>query len=592
MLSGGRPTGRHHSLLAVVEWSVELLTPAQRDLFVGMTYFAGDVELAAIAATSGTDELVAGTVADLVDRSLVNRHDGDPDTYGMFEFLRAYGRGQLTDERSGALAERHAAWAVALAEELLAAELTPDQGRARRRFDVQLADLRRAHAWLRANERTEDLVRLTITFAHHAYHRLLVDLVALVDDTLSFVAGIDDPDRVRLLGIAANFGWQRGDLALAERRSVEALTLGEALGDEPATAAAHEALGTVLLMRGDLAGASDEYELARRFAAARRDHYTEALALTDLGLGASYAGDDTTAADYSRALDGLAVSLGAPSIAGWAAYLHGERCAERDPAAAMVHLTAAVTLAEQVDDRFLAGVATHTQMTTAARAEDAGDAVSSFAALLDQWNGSGAWTQLWLTMRALIEALSRNGHHREAAVLLGAHATSRRAPPVFGADAARLDGVVIEARRALGDAFDAAWAHGAALDDDAAIALAIEVTHAPGRGLRRLADQPTAERNDSRTTPPARRPSSALRPIASSVAASGSKMCTSTPAARSRRHSRRSRAPWARRIAWSVERRNARGRADIGDSTTTVSTSVPRSTSALVGECTPPSMYV
>jgi len=39
--------------------------------------------------------------------------------------------------------------------------------------------------------------------------------------------------------------------------------------------------------------------------------------------------------------------------------------------------------------------------------------------------------------------------------------------------------VVIEARRALGDAFDAAWAYGAALDDDAAIALAIEVTHAP-----------------------------------------------------------------------------------------------------------------
>ena len=61
--------------------------------------------------------------------------------------------------------------------------------------------------------------------------------------------------------------------------------------------------------------------------------------------------------------------------------------------------------------------------------------MSSFAALLDQWNGSGAWTQLWLTMLALIEALSRDGDHREAAVLLGAHATSRRSPTVFGADA-------------------------------------------------------------------------------------------------------------------------------------------------------------
>jgi len=98
----------------------------------------------------------------------------------------------------------------------------------------------------------------------------------------------------------------------------------------------------------------------------------------------------------------LAAARGAPSIRGWAAYLHGERLAERDPAAAMRHLTDAVAAAEEVDDRFLAGVARHTLMTTAARMDEAGHAVSSFAGLLDQWNASGAWTQVWLTMRALI----------------------------------------------------------------------------------------------------------------------------------------------------------------------------------------------
>jgi len=289
---------------------------------------------------------------------------------------------------------------------------------------------------------------------------------------------VNDPLRVRLLGLAANFGWQRGDLALAERYGEEALDIGDSLGVTSSTAAAHGALGTVLMMRGDLDGASSKCERARCLAAADGDHYTEAWALLDLGLSASYAGDDTAAARYGDALDALSAVVGAPSIRGWAAYLHGERLSERDPTAATRHLTDAYAAAEEVDDRFLAGVARHTLMTTAARLDEAGHAVTSFAGLLDQWNGSGAWTQLWLTMRALIEALSRDGRHREAAVLLGAHATSRSAPAVFGADARRLDAVVAAARQNLGDEFEAVWSEGVALDDQRAITLAIDLTGA------------------------------------------------------------------------------------------------------------------
>ncbi len=486
VLSGGHGAGRHGSLLEVVEWSVRLLTEAQRELFIDMAAFAGPVELPAVAAISTREGSVAGTLADLVDRSLVTMHDDDPATYGMFEFLRAYGRGHLTsDGRAAELAERHAHWAVRLAEALFAADTTPEQGAARRRFDIHLPDLRAAHAWLRANGHTDDLIRLTIVLAHHAYHRLLVDLVGLVGDTIDEVANVNDPLRVRLLGLAANFGWQRGDLALAERYGQEALDLADASGATSATGAAHGALGTVLMMRGDRDGASTRCALARRVAAADGDHYTETLALIDLGLSATYAGDDTAAARHGDALDALAAACGAPSLRGWAAYLHGERLADRDPTAAMRHLTDAVAAAEVVDDRFLAGVARHTLMTTAARMDEAGHAVSSFAGLLDQWNTSGAWTQLWFTMRALIEALSRAGRHREAAVLLGAHATTGSAPAVFGPDARRLDAAIAAARQHLGDEFDALWSEGVALDDQRAIALAIDLTHPPAASPKR-----------------------------------------------------------------------------------------------------------
>ena len=52
VLSGGRRSGRHGSLLDVVEWSVRLLTDAQRELFVDMAAFVAPVELAAVAAIS------------------------------------------------------------------------------------------------------------------------------------------------------------------------------------------------------------------------------------------------------------------------------------------------------------------------------------------------------------------------------------------------------------------------------------------------------------------------------------------------------------------------------------------------------------
>ena len=353
------------------------------------------------------------------------------------------------------------------------------QQAARRRFDAHLPDLRAAHAWLRDNERTDELIRLTLVLAHHAYYRLLVDLVGLVGETMHGRSPTwTIPCGSACSGSSPTSAGSAATWRLPSNAARRRWTSPTRSGAAGSTAAAHGALGTVLMMRGDLAGATTECTLARRLAAAEGDRYTEALALNDLGLSASYAGADAVADRYGDALDALAATSGAPSLRGWAAYMRGERLAERDPTSATRHLTDAVAAAEEVDERFLAGVARHTMMTTAARMDEAGRAVTSFAGLLDQWNGSGAWTQLWLTMRALIEALSRDGRHHEAAVLLGAHATSRSAPDLFGADARRLDAAVAAARRHLGAGFDAVWSEGVALDDERAITLAIELTRA------------------------------------------------------------------------------------------------------------------
>jgi predicted ATPase/DNA-binding SARP family transcriptional activator len=494
-LGRGRRTAapRHRSLRDVVQWSYGLLDDAQRALFVKLSVFAGAVEPAAVAAVCGD----AGALPDLVDRSLVVRRDGDPVTFGMLETLRAFGRAQAaTDPATAALRARHAAWAVDLALDVAAARCRPDEAAAVRRFDAHLPDLRRAHAHLCAAGPVPDLLRLGLVFAELGYQRARVDLVRMADEALLAVGcdpagggrdgGADDtgtaahPLVPRLLGLTATPAWQRGDLDGAERRARRALALAERLGDPLAARDAVEALSNVDLFRGDLAAARAGATRVVELSVAAGDRPLELVARTDLVFMAAYAGDAAGAVDYERAARRLAAEMGSPVARGWAAYAAGERRAEAGDPAAAGFLEEAVRLAEEADAAFLAGVARHTLLTTAARTDDPADALSRFGPLLDTWHALGAWTQLWIAVRALVEALSRRGQHRDVAVLLGALRASPRASPEYGADSGRVRSVERLARSALGDEFDALLAEGAALGDGGAVALARRLTRAPG----------------------------------------------------------------------------------------------------------------
>ncbi len=260
-----------------------------------------------------------------------------------------------------------------------------------------------------ATEAWEDALRLTIVLAHHAHHRLRIDLTQLVEHTISVVPADAHPAlQARVLGISASCGWQRGDFAMAMARSRSAIAIAERVDDAACAREAHGALGTTAMLSGDLPTARQALATAYELATAVGDAYPAALALLDLGLAATYGGDDAAAADYERRLHLHAAGTGAPSLLACAHYLSGERRAEREPDAAAEHLSKAVELADSVDDRFLAGVARHTLLTSTKRHHDPNADLSGFGALIDHWHAVGTWTQLWLALRALIEALSQS----------------------------------------------------------------------------------------------------------------------------------------------------------------------------------------
>ena len=264
---------------------------------------------------------------------------------------------------------------------------------------------------------------------------------------------------------------------MAMARSRSAIAIAERVDDAACAREAHRGAGTTAMLSGDLPMARLALATAYDLATAAGDAYPAALALLDLGLAATYGGDDPAAADYERRLHLHAAGTGAPSLLACAHYLSGERHADREPDAAAEHLSKAVELADSVDDRFLAGVARHTLLTSTKRHHDPNADLSGFGALIDHWHAVGTWTQLWLALHTLIEALSRHERHREVALLLGAHASSTTAPR---ASAWMLNGwgstTEEVAHAQLGDSFDSLSAEGGRGGDELAVALGRRLT--------------------------------------------------------------------------------------------------------------------
>jgi len=472
----------------VVEWSVGLLDEGQRRLFEEMSVFAGPVERGSIEQVCDR----ADALPDLVDRSLVRRYPGEPARFGMLETLRAFGRSRMAADPTGtALRVRHARWALHLAEEITQVRQGPGEADAVRRFDTHVVDLRRAYSWRCASGPADDMLRLSRLFGELGYLRGRIDLTRMVEEALT-VAGIlgtgaaplpgsAHPLAPRLLGLLATAHWQHGDLDAAERHARHAIDLAAASGDPNRAAAGHEALANIMSFRGDLVAAMEHSGRSRDLARAGGDPEIELLALVDLGLDCIYAGDDAGAARHESATAALATELGSPTTLAWLSYVRGERRAELGDPEAAEHLASAVRAAEQVDSAFVAGIASHTLLTSSARrSTDPAAALGAFGPLIDHWHSCGALTQLWIAMRALAATLSRLGRHRDVAVLLGAAWASPLAPRPFGADEVREQEMAQAAREALGIEFEALLAQGARLGDVAAVGLARRLTRSAG----------------------------------------------------------------------------------------------------------------
>jgi predicted ATPase/DNA-binding CsgD family transcriptional regulator len=244
LLTGGSRAAlpRQQTLRAMVDWSWELLTGAERVVVAALSVFAGGFGLAAAEAVAAGRDVPAGEVVGhlgaLVDKGLVQFGDtaAGLGRYRLLETVRQYAAMRLDAQGPAADGARaaHRDFYLALAEAADPQLVGPDQAGWLERLDAELGNLRAAIAFSLTQSDPEPGLRLAGSLRTywrargHAAEgadalRTLLDMPVAQKATLP---------RARALAVAANLLQQMGSYAIAGEYCQEALAIARAVGDE------------------------------------------------------------------------------------------------------------------------------------------------------------------------------------------------------------------------------------------------------------------------------------------------------------------------------------------------------------------------
>ncbi|TDD59721.1 tetratricopeptide repeat protein [Kribbella antibiotica] len=346
ILAGGDRTAspRQQSMRGAIEWSHDLLTAAERDVFAQLSVFVGGWSLGA-AAVVMSGESAPGPVARaealdltgrLVDKSLirVTRHGGVA-RYDMLAVIREFAADRLqTTSSVDEAVRRHAHFYVGLAEQAERELRGANQEEWLERLQSELDNLRSAMAWALQTRSASEALRLSGALWRFCYLRghyaeggqwleRSLALLPTTDDPspalakanlgagmLAFLQCEYDVATTRLVTALAQYkelddaagtalvlqrlggvARERGDYRAAEDLHCQSYDLFEKVGDQSGMSWAHNQLGFVAWLRGDLDIAARRCTKARDSFRRLGDGEGVAWSLISLGAIAQYKGE-------------------------------------------------------------------------------------------------------------------------------------------------------------------------------------------------------------------------------------------------------------------------------------------------------------
>jgi predicted ATPase len=248
LLSGSRRDRpeRQRTLRATIEWSYELCSADEQQLFARLAVFSGGFVLDAAETVCEAD---LDMLASLLDKSLLRR---EGDRFSMLETIREYAEERL--EQSGEadeLRRRHAEYFIALAEASEDERQGPGQAAVWQRFRAEWDNVRAALGWALASGETEVGLRLA-----GALGMVWLDQNVAVEGErwfralLESAASVDDEVRARALMIGSTVAGVRSNFEQAALWGEESLTHFRATGSELGIAWGLTTMAVLALERG------------------------------------------------------------------------------------------------------------------------------------------------------------------------------------------------------------------------------------------------------------------------------------------------------------------------------------------------------
>ncbi|NCO32353.1 MAG: adenylate/guanylate cyclase domain-containing protein [Armatimonadetes bacterium] len=283
---------RQRALRAAIDWSYDLLSEEDKDLFAQLSVFVGGFFLE--DAESLCDALdVAWGIEELVNQSFVRSETDAPsqhERFTMLDSVRAYAAEKLNEqpEKEGSILEQHAQHFLRLGQERLREFRSEREGLALRLVELSLGNLRAAADWAAAQDRNAEVAEFSLSLGCYLQRRGFIDeAMSQIERGLTALGPLrDDYPRVhtQLLREHAGLLIDRCEWKQAEAEASEAVVRFEALQMDKDQANAYNLLGLIAIGRHDFSRARDCLGTARRAFEQVGDSAGVAMVVNNLGL--------------------------------------------------------------------------------------------------------------------------------------------------------------------------------------------------------------------------------------------------------------------------------------------------------------------
>jgi predicted ATPase/DNA-binding CsgD family transcriptional regulator len=291
---------RQRTLRAAIDWSHELLSPAEQTLFRRLAIFVDGCTLETATAICTVDTHLGGDVFErltsLVDQSLLQlktESNGEP-RFRMLESIREYAWERLVGSADfDLIRQRHAEVFLGLAEAAEPELHGPQQTVWRDRLQREMPNLRSAFRWALAGDKPQPGLRAAAALWLFWFVRGFTNegrrwLSMLLEHPRASDSGAA---RARALFTAGMLAFYQRDSAAGRALHEEGLALQQQLGDRAGIASALFGLGQVAFDGGDLPRARALHEEAMQIRSELGDPWQIAFSAGNLAMVVRAQGD-------------------------------------------------------------------------------------------------------------------------------------------------------------------------------------------------------------------------------------------------------------------------------------------------------------